>query len=192
MAKKQPEPTKIYTLKITLKDSNPPIWRRVQVPDTMSLGRLHEVILMVMGWDGYHLHEFLINKQRYGRKSMDDMFGDGPDFEEFEFDLGDILTKKRQKFVYIYDFGDDWIHDIVVEAIDAPEPGAKYPVCLDGKLACPPEDCGGLWGYYELLEILKDPNHQEYEDRVEWLGGGFDPEAFDIKSINKKLSKIRK
>lgn len=181
-------PEKVYTLKITLKRSQPPIWRRIQVPDTMTLGALHRVIQAVMGWEDDHMHAFEIKDMRLAAKSP---FGDGDTgwgiADEDMVPLGRAIQRKSQKFTYCYDFGDNWDHEILVEAIEAPAPEGQYPICLKGKGACPPEDCGGLWGYYEMLEALRDPAHRAHVRALEWLGQDFDPDAFDFEAVNKRL-----
>jgi len=169
----------IYQFKVTLKGSKPPIWRRVQVKDNIRLGDLHGVIQCVMGWDGGHLHQFIHQGQYFGEPSDDDW--DRVTDEE-KVRLTDLHLRAKSKFVYEYDFGDGWMHDIVVEKTLPVEKGVDYPRCIDGKLACPPEDCGGIWGFYNMLQALSDPKHPEHEDKKEWLGDKFDPEAFDLEA----------
>ena len=187
MAKMKIEPNPpIYQLKITLQDVKPPIWRRVLVRQDIKLNDLHEVIQMVMGWDCCHLHQFVIDGVDYGELSPD-----GDDFgmeieDESRFRLCD-LAEEKGKFLYDYDFGDGWRHVIEVEKVLPPDPKVFYPVCVKGKRSCPPEDCGGPWGYENLLEILADPKHEEHEDYMEWIGGEFDPEEFDLEEINAEL-----
>ena len=145
---KIPKPSKVYTLKITLDESNPPVWRRVQVTDVMTLGGLHATLQVAMGWEDCHMHEFKIKGTRYRAGSpFVQVYDDEEGLDEGKSFLGDVLRRKGQRFSYWYDFGDDWMHTIKVEAISEPESGKHYPVCLDGAQACPPEDCGGLYGY---------------------------------------------
>jgi len=188
----QEEGAPVYQLKITLLGL--PVWRKLEVRGDMSLGLLHAVIQVAMGWTNSHLHQFIAGKKRY--TDMDTLDGggldDGMDFDEDEITLMDIAPKAKKKFVYEYDFGDSWEHGILVEKISAEELPLRYVAqCLDGKGACPPEDCGGIGGYADLLEIIHDPKHPEYESMMEWLGDGFDPEAFDIKEVNKSLTKLK-
>jgi hypothetical protein len=110
--------------------------------------------------------------------------------DERKMRLCDLTPAVKSKFIYEYDFGDGWNHQIEVVKIGPPAEGVKYPACLDGKLACPPEDCGGIWGYYEMLEVVKNPKHERYEELSDWLGGNFDPERFDLDGINKMLEKL--
>ncbi|MDZ4681161.1 MAG: plasmid pRiA4b ORF-3 family protein [Saprospiraceae bacterium] len=177
--------SKIYQLKITLKGVKPPVWRRVEVPAGIKLSELNTIIQDAMGWIGYHLHNFEI----WGMEFF-------PDKESID-DFGGILTSKAkldkyliavgQKGRYAYDFGDDWQHEILLEKILDSEKGIAYPRCMAGKRACPPEDCGGTWGYANLLEALKDPKHPEHKDMMEWMGGAFDPEAFDLEGVNERM-----
>ncbi|MFZ2632329.1 MAG: plasmid pRiA4b ORF-3 family protein [Desulfosalsimonadaceae bacterium] len=178
----------IYQLKITLKDSKPPIWRRVLVPGSFSLGKLHHIIQIAMGWMDAHLHMFDINRTCYGEPSPDDW---EPVKNETRFRLEAVAPPVKGKFVYEYDFGDSWKHTVTVEKILPPEPGVKYPQCIAGKRACPPEDVGGVWGYEEFLEAISDPDHEEHESFMEWAGEDFDPEALDLEDINQELQQMK-
>lgn len=175
------ENIKIYQLKITLKGSKPLIWRTFQVRSDIKLNTLHDTIQIVMGWDDYHLHQFIINEKNYGIQDPD--FGDDI-IDENQIKLDSIINEEKQTLNYQYDFGDSWDHIITVQKIMNPEKGVSYPMCIDGKLACPPEDCGGIWGYHDLLEILNNPNDPEHKDMVVWTGGDFDPIFFDADEIN--------
>jgi len=178
----------VYQLKVTLKESKLPIWRRFQVAGNVTLHRLHLILQDVMGWTNSHLYRFDIGGIEY---SIPDPVED--DFNELHFvdsrrtKLSKVVSREKATFTYEYDFGDSWEHQIVVEKILPAEPGGQYPVCLAGIRACPPEDCGGVWGYEELLEVISDPLHEEYESMMEWLGGSFDPEEFDINQVNRVL-----
>ena len=195
--KRQPidaTPVPIYHLKVSLKGVAPPIWRRLQVPGNANLGWLHAVIQVAMGWTNSHLHQFVIGKRLYSDPSFDlDELEDDPGvFDENATAMAEVAPRVKSTFVYEYDFGDSWDHRIVVEKILDPDPTAAGLVqCLDGKRACPPEDCGGVGGYADLLETIMDPKHEEYESMREWLGGSFDPEAFDRETINKHLRKLK-
>jgi Plasmid pRiA4b ORF-3-like protein len=190
-AKKQPTDAQICQLKISLKHLKPLVWRQVQVPSTMSLENLHWVIQHAMGWTNSHMHQFKVGKTCYGTRYPNDFDGVTETKDESKITVGEILSKPKAKLGYEYDFGDSWEHEIVLEKILPPEQGVKYPTCLDGKRACPPEDCGGVWGYANMLEVIKDPEHPEYEEMIEWLGEEFDPEAFSVERVNKALQKIR-
>lgn len=177
----------VYQFKITLEGIKPPIWRRIQVPKTYTFWDLHVAIQDAMGWLDYHLHEFEIVDPSTGL-----MVNIGIPDEEFDRDvlpgwkqkIADYFSMENPKAVYIYDFGDYWEHKIQLEKILPREKGVNYPVCIKGKRACPPEDCGGVWGYEELLEALKKPAHERHEELLEWLGEDFDPEHFDVNEVS--------
>lgn len=182
----------VYQFKIQLQNvSNPTVWRRLQVPANYTFHELHLVIQMSFGWANYHLYQF--SPTGYGSKpkiAMPDPEGwDMPDKHAGKVKLDKIFNAEKQKYTYIYDFGDDWIHKITLEKILPDE--IKYPVCLAGKGECPPEDCGGPWGYENLKAILADPSHEEYEDMKEWLGfeddDEWDAHYFDKEMINEIL-----
>ncbi|MDY7026950.1 MAG: plasmid pRiA4b ORF-3 family protein [Spirochaetota bacterium] len=184
---KKKQPVSVYQLKVTLKESSPPIWRRIQVNSDISLYKLHQILQVVMGWLDYHLHQFVIHGEYYGVPEPDF------DFEvknEKRVKLNQVASRPGDKIVYEYDFGDSWEHVILLEKILEPEDRGHYPICLKGKRACPPEDCGGIWGYYDLLEAMQDPAHPEHDDILEWLESNFEPEEFDVDLVNKKLKTI--
>ena len=175
----------IYQLKITLRDIRPPIWRRVQVKDSTTLSQLHLIIQAAMGWYNCHLHSFSIQGIEYGQPD--------PDYglelrDENKAKLNQVIKQEKSKFSYTYDFGDSWEHSILVEKILPKEPNISYPLCIKAKRACPPEDCGGAWGYTEFLEAIQDPQHPEYENFQEWIGGNFDSEFYDLQEINQRLA----
>jgi hypothetical protein len=183
---------KTYQLKIELEGASPPIWRRVLVPGQISLGRLHAVIQIAMGWDNSHLHRFAIGKQAYSDPAFElEEFSGVPVLDEDEALLTDVAPRAGKVIDYMYDFGDSWKHHIKVEKILKQGPAIGSDVtCIDGARACPPEDCGGVWSYENMLEVLKDPKHEEHESIREWLGGEFDPEAFDLEETNKALHQV--
>ena len=171
----------ILKLKVSLLGVKPPIWRRLLVPETMTLAVLHEVIQGAMGWQSCHLHIFEIAGHQFGDpKALADVEN------HTKYSLSQ-LKENVHKFSYTYDLGDDWKHSIVVEGHGPAVEGVLYPTCIAGKHACPPEDCGGVWGYQELLEILATPGHPEREERLEWLGRDLDPEAFSVEAAEKAL-----
>ena len=187
MPARQPDESPVFQLKVTLKASKPPIWRRIQVRGSTTLPKLHTILQVAMGWYDCHLHEFKVGNIHYGVPV--------PEWEldvknERRVKLSDIVAGVKDRFVYEYDFGDSWEHQIVVEKVLAPEAGVRYPVCLAGKRACPPEDVGGVWGYAEFLEAMRDPEHSEHETMLTWIGGAFDPQAFDLEGINQRLRHI--
>jgi hypothetical protein len=175
----EPEPgqVRVYQLKITLQGIKPPVWRRVLVDATSSLDHVHEVIQAAFGWWSYHLHEFEIGGTRYGVPDPDDHW-DVPNVDEGFIRL-DAVAEAGSSFTYLYDFGDGWDHRVVVEKVLTVPIDTPLPSCIGGRRACPPEDCGGPWGYRDLLAILADPAHPERRQRAEWVGRPFDPEAFD-------------
>ena len=178
----------LYQLKITLRYSNPTIWRRLIVPATISLYKLHQGIQVAMGWTDSHLHQFVINGREYGDSSI---LEDDDVLNERRYKLKNVVPRKGLKFFYEYDFGDGWRHNIVVEEILPNHSGTKYMICLDGQLACPPEDVGGIPGYEEFLEAINDPEHEEHESYLEWIGADFDPEEFNIDQVNRIFSRMR-
>ena len=176
----------IHQIKVSLSGSKPPIWRRILVADTTTLSQLHAVLQTVMGWADYHLHMFIINGQIYGDPE-DDEFGDMGTKNESRFKLNQLVGREGFKFRYEYDFGDSWLHDLLVEKILPAEKNTHYPVCVAGKRACPPEDSGGVGGYEEILEAKTNPKHPQHREYKEWIGENFDPEHFDLDEVNKVL-----
>lgn len=178
----------LLLLHIELKHIEPAIWRRVAVPENITLGRLHSVIQVVMGWEGGHLHEFEIAGENYGIPDPD---GWGPPVKpEARKTLVKALCGKKS-FRYVYDFGDGWDHRIKVEKVLPAIACPQVPYCVDGANACPPEDVGGEPGYAEFLQAMADPNHPEHEAMMEWHGGIFDPAAFDCELTNGWLKEFR-
>jgi hypothetical protein len=178
----------VYQLKITLRYVKPPVWRRVQVTDC-TLAKVHDVIQTCMDWDDYHLHEFDVGEERYGdpQQWQDDFGGVMEVGNEGKVKLSQLVAQGVKKFTYVYDMGDNWEHTIQVEKVLDAEPGVRYPRCVAGKRACPPEDCGGPWGYADFLEAIQNPKHEQHEELLEWIGGEFDPEAFDVEAVNEEL-----
>ena len=140
-----------------------------------------------MDWTNSHLHEFNINGRIYGLPENDELEDENRITDYSSIKLDNLITKENEQFIYDYDFGDFWRHTILLEKILPVEKKTYYPKCIDGKKHCPPEDCGGTHGYKELLAIIKDPDHEEYEGMIEWLEDGFDPEYFNLNEINKLL-----
>ena len=188
--------TNILQLKITLDGIKPPIWRRIQVEDSITFEKLHHVIQDAMGWDNYHLHNFQIDRTTCIEMNEEDIFsGEFPEFNEEVIKLSEFITEEKQVLKYIYDFGDDWEHIIKVEKIFPKESTERkeHLICMKGKRACPPEDSGGIYGYYDLMEIRENENHPDYEEMiVDWLGEDYDPEEFNIDEINNKFENLKK
>ena len=174
----------VFQLKITLLGTKPPIWRQVQVKDC-ALARLHQVIQLAMGWEFSHLYNFAVGGEWYGDPGM------GDDLEwnsDRKMKLSQIVREGYRRFSYVYDMGDNWEHSIQVEKTVVPEPKTRYPRCVGGARACPPEDCGGIWGYDEFLAAIGNKRHKEHDEMLEWVGGEFDPEGFDVEAVNKSLA----
>ena len=172
----------VFQLKVTLRHSKPPIWRRIQVVSDIRLSSLHRVLQVVMGWEDSHLHQFIANDSHYGLPDPELEIQD-----EHDVSLQQVVFKANDTLIYEYDFGDSWEHELLVEEILPLTEGKRYPVCLTGKGACPPEDCGGIWGYEDMLKAIRDPQHPEHKEMVGWVGSEFDPDAFDLTMVNKVL-----
>jgi hypothetical protein len=182
-------PPPIYQLKITLSGIIPPIWRRIQVPSSIKLCCLHSAIQVAMGWTDSHLHQFEKDGKNWGVPEWDE-FNEFDLIDESKTLLANVLKTEGDSMSYQYDFGDDWQHGVVLEKILPVESALKHPLCLAGERRCPPEDVGGVFGYQEFLEVIFDPNHEEYEQHVRWAGGHFVDE-FDLKAANGKLARMR-
>lgn len=179
---------RIFQIKITLKGvSKPPVWRRVVVPAAIRLDRFHETMQAAMGWLDCHMHVFSTEAGEYG--SADPDLGHK---DERRITLARVLEGPGDRLIYTYDFGDDWDHEVVLERELPAETGAVYPRCVAGKGACPPEDCGGAWGYMDLRALLADPAADGHDQMLEWLGlvgaSEFDPGAFDVEAVNESLA----
>jgi hypothetical protein len=172
---------------IGLIDSEPLIWRRFCISERASLARLHTVIQVVMGWKNQHSYEFRLANDRYtdATVSTADQYQDAT-----AYTLADCGLQPGSQLLYLYDFGDGWLHRVVVEARSPLSPESPLPVCLDGEQACPPENSGGVWGYEGLLERLNDPDDPEYEELLDAIGIDFDPDKFDIQAVNQQLAAL--
>jgi hypothetical protein len=183
----------VYQVKIALDEIRPQIWRRLLIRDC-TLARLHDLIQIGMGWDDYHLHEFEFGGERYGLPEQwnDGPMGDPDVRDERKVKLSQVAGEGVKKLRYVYDMGDTWVHTVTIEKTVAAESGLRYPRCVAGERACPPEDCGGPWSYPYFLDAIQDPKHERHEDLLEWIGGEFDPEAFDPDTVNKELDALGK
>lgn len=177
-------PTTVHQLKVTLRGVKPPVWRRALVPSSWTLAKLSPALEAVMGWYGGHLHAFDAGDVVYGVPDLD--WGDRLR-DERKVRVGEVLSGVGSKLRWDYDFGDGWEHDVAVEAIVEPDPKLRYPHCVTGRRACPPEDCGGPWGYRELLEVLADPSRPDPRGLRDWAAPGFDPARFDVSETNRFL-----
>jgi len=176
----------LYRLKVALKGVRPPVWRRLEISGAMTCAQLHLAIQAAMGWKNYHLFMFRIDGEEYGEPDPE-----VPCTRADSVTLGDVLRAKTTRCVYEYDFGDSWEHTVTVEAISVGDAPASRPICLDGRRACPPEDCGGPVGYERLLEGLRDPEDPEHAEMVTWAGRQFNAEHFDLKVANGRLQRQR-
>ena len=181
----------IIQLKITLKWTKPPIWRRVLVDKKTTFSELHNIIQIIMGWEDFHLFEFRTPGFRIGIPYDDDFgFGQQKFVDASKKTLDSVIKKMKQEIEYEYDFGDGWIHQIVAEKFSPRDSETNYPICIKGKLNAPPEDCGGIPGFYSLIDIIGDKEDPEREEMLEWLGDEYDPEYFDKEEINRQLMSL--
>ncbi|MHC5081911.1 MAG: plasmid pRiA4b ORF-3 family protein [Planctomycetota bacterium] len=174
----------LHRFKITLRDIEPPIWRRIQVPSEYTFWDLHVAVQDAMGWFDCHLHAFRIADPESGEVKEigipdEEGWSEIPTLPGWEVPITDFFSAPGCEAEYEYDFGDGWTHEVLLEDVLPRPPRKRYPKCLDGARACPPEDCGGPWGYLDLLDALADPTNENHEDMMSWLGGSIDPEAFD-------------
>jgi hypothetical protein len=187
MSQHSPAHNVIVQIKVKLLGvTKPPVWRRVQLRADTRLDQLHEILQAALGWENYHLHAFSFGEEEFGPRDPEL----GLDFsDERCVTLGE-LTYLGARLRYTYDFGDNWEHEILVE--DLLDPETHYPILVAAKGACPPEDCGGTWGYADLKEILADPGHDEHQERLEWLGldnaSEFDPNAVTLEQFEEELA----
>jgi hypothetical protein len=179
----------IFTFKITLLGTAPPVWRRVKVLDCINLRNFHYIVQCVMGWDNSHLHQYFCGKERYGAPSADN----APRLvrDETQFVLADIFKRTGMKVRYEYDFGDSWLHEIILEKSVPATADHTHPICLGGQRNCPPEDIGGIWGYTELLESVSNPSHPRRSEFEEWLEEIYDPDRFELSEINSVLANMK-
>lgn len=179
-------PRQIYQLRISLRDVTPEVWRRVLVPGGYTLDRVHRTIQYAMGWQGVHLHSFEIGGEQYGEP---DPVGELAVRDELDLRL-DAVAGKGDLFRYTYDFGDWWEHELTVEDVFGADPDERYPACVAGQRACPPEDVGGPYGYRELLAVLDDPVRASQEVTRGWLGRDHDPDSFDPARVTTLLRRL--
>lgn len=177
----------MFQLRLQLRDVEPVVWRQVLVPGSVRLNKLSEMLLAAMGWTNSHLHAFLVGNKRYGMH-FDEW--PGGEIDEKTVTVLQALRDER-RFVFEYDFGDGWEHDVVIEQLTWSYFGLKFAVCVDGQNACPPEDVGGTSGYADFLEAIADPDHEEHEAYLEWVGGAFDPAEFDLGMANALCQRLR-
>lgn len=183
----------VYSVKITLDNVDPPIWREMLVQDC-TLADLHDLIQISMGWENAHLHLFEIGKVQFGDPEQwpaEDPWG-GPEVEsEYDTKLSQLVDCGVRSFRYVYDMGDGWRHTVRIYKARPAETSVRYPRCIAGERACPPEDCGGPWGYMDLLVALQGSKTERQKDLLDWIGGEWDAEAFDLETVNKQLAALR-
>ena len=181
-------PAEIFQLKVTLLGTRPPIWRRLLVPANLTLAALHDVLQSAMGWYDCHMHEFRVGHRYFGKPNPEDRFMGMPPVEnERTVRLSSVLGRVGAKAIYTYDMGDSWEHGIVLEKRLPAHSGRAYSVCTGGERACPPEDCGGIAGFYDLLDALGDPTHEQHEELQDWVDDDYDPDSFSIDKVNQML-----
>ena len=184
-------PPAAYQFKVSLAGISPPIWRRLLISNQVTLHKLHAAIQIVGGWWDYHLHMFEIAGTEYGSPDPDGDL-DLRFLNDTRHKLNSLHLTPGMSFRYRYDFGDDWEHTVRLEDVLPPEQASSHPVCLDGERSFPPEDCGGPYGYRDLLKILSRPGHPQYTDMREWVGPYFDPKEFDLELVNRRLRSGRR
>lgn len=178
----------ICTIRIELLDTDPLIWRQVEVPTSITLKVLHDIVQIAVGWLDYHLWEFTIGQQKYGLPTDED-WGTAPRVEATKIRLRDVLQPGKTTIDYFYDFGDAWAHRLIVTGIRQGEPGVSYPRYVGGEWAGPPEDCGGIPGFYNMLGALADPEHPDHAEVMEWLDD-YDPKEIDELPLKIALGRI--
>jgi hypothetical protein len=177
----------LYEIKIQLQGINPPIWRTIRVSPQTGFAKFHRIIQRTMGWTNSHLHQFEIDGIIYGDGEIEE----NPDIVDYRgMKVNQFINESRKSIFYEYDLGDGWRHEITLLDTVAGEPGEKIS-CVAGARACPPEDCGGVPGYYDLLRILSDPSDEDYDEMLEWVGGKYDPAYFDVSAVDKALKRLR-
>lgn len=180
--------SKVYQFKVILQDIAPPVWRLIEVPEKYSFWDLHVAIQDAMGWQDYHLHSFDMADPRTGKKvtigiPSDDFYDEPFTLPGWEVDIKDYFNERGVSAEYLYDFGDAWEHTVRLEGIQSRAKGVRYPRCIDGERHCPPEDCGGTGGYEDFLEAIRDPEDEDHDAMLEWIGGSFEPEDFDARKV---------
>lgn len=178
----------VYRFKISLENTRPPIWRRLETKD-VTLEELHGLIQTAMGWENSHLHQFRIGDTLWtDPRCMEHDLDDLGAISYAGVRISDLVSQQGTKLRihYEYDFGDSWEHLIVLEKVTDAQPGVRYPRCLDGDRACPPEDVGGVWGFADFLEAITDANHPQHEDLLEW-SGPFDPAEFNVEQATRRM-----
>lgn len=183
----------IIQLTVSLQGSDPLIWRTILVQKGTSFFELHHIIQIAMGWKNYHLFEFNLDGYRVGMiEESEEGYGSNQLLDAGKTLLTDIISLEKDNFHYNYDFGDYWVHEVTVDQLLPKEPNMVYPFCVNGQFNCPPEDCGGIGGFYNMLNVLQDKKHPDYKDMRTWIGKKYDPDVFDAVKVNKQLKQLKK
>lgn len=180
----------IVTVTVALDDIEPRVWRSLEVPADYHLGEVHRTLNAAMGWLDYHLHDFDVEGRRYGVPDTDWSIEGDSTIPEETVRLGELVAAGVREFTYTYDFGDDWRHTVTLDGIAPAEDGVFYPHCTAGEHAAVPEDCGGLPGFEEFIEVMADPKHPEHAEMVRWCGGEYDVDDFNVAEINRVLEAV--
>jgi hypothetical protein len=181
----------VVRLKITLRDTDPAIWRRVEVACSITLKDLHAITQAAMGWENYHLYQFRVGRQTINGPGFDELGSFAPrSITAARVSLNDLINSKIKRFHYLYDMGDSWEHELRIEKVLPADPATPYPHFIDGAGRCPPEDVGGLPGFYNFLEAIEDLNHPDHQELADWYGGPFDPNAMDEANIKKRFARL--
>jgi len=189
-SKKQNE-VKELIAHITLQEINPPVWRKIRLSSDMTLDQLHYAIQGAFGWTNSHLHSFTVSRdQRYSSNPIN--FEEGDDIDACTVTLNDLLNKNHKRFLYQYDFGDSWEHEIIIEDIKPVTKPIAIPECIAGERHCPPEDCGGVGGFENFVQAMTNKKHPEHKEMKEWFGGPFNPEKFSLEMANKTIKSLQK
>ena len=186
----------VYQIKCKLLHTKPAVFRTLLVDSTVSFYELHHILQIAMGWFNYHLFNFRYHDYYLELPNEEDeMYNDFSRFQKVDprtITVKEFFISIKSKIIYTYDFGDSWVHEIELQKMIEPDASMQLPLCVKGKYACPPEDCGSIPGYYNLIEIMKKPRHSEYKDYINWLGGEpYDMAAFDINLVNEELQHLK-
>lgn len=182
--------TMLYQLRIELKEVQPLVWRRLLVPENVTLSKPSSILYQTMGWHGGHLHEYVVGRMHYGIPD-DDWPSAEPMLDERRVRLNTLVEASARLFTYLYDFGDNWKHAVKVEDLVMPPREGARVRCIAGESACPPEDVGGPKAYFDFLAAIKNPAREEHTSMVQWAGGSFDPAAFNVTDVNERLATIK-
>ncbi len=183
----------IIQLKISLAHSKPLIWRQILIHKDITFFELHHILQIVMGWSNSHLYEFNLEGYRIGEvdeEEKNNRYSSSEVFSSTTIKISELVTQPKDSINYLYDFGDDWKHQIKVEKFHGIDTVLNYPICINGQMNCPPEDCGGIDLFYHCIDVLKDKKHPDHQEVTRWFTKKYNPEQFDKEKINRKLKKL--